>query len=77
MTQKEQKLKDFLISKGAFDAYMKNIQSEDCEGTYTYEDYTVEDYGEIPPLVSAFWWEDTPQGADYWDNLNDEYNNTK
>ena len=39
MTQEEQKLKDFLISKGAFEAYVRNIQSEDCNGVnYIDED---------------------------------------
>ena len=77
MTQEEQKLKDFLISKGAFEAYTKNIQSEDCNGVNRIDEDKNPDIMEIWPICGAFRYRLTPEGFDYWCNLNEEYNNTK
>ena len=76
MTQEEQKLKDFLISKGAFEAYVRNIQSEDCNGVNYIDEDKDPDKMEIWALSSAFRYDLTPEGLDYWYNLSDEYNNT-
>ena len=74
MTQEEQKLKDFLISKGAFDAYMKNIQSVDCDGACCGKD---EEPTQIEPIIFAFTWAKTPEKRSYWIKLHNEYKNTK
>ena len=74
MTKEEKKLKAFLISKGAFDAYMKNIQSVECCGVCAGGD---EGNIEIKPIPSAFFWSVTPEDNYYWYRLHEEYKNTK
>jgi hypothetical protein len=55
-------LKEFLENKGILDIYIENVTTQDNKINVNY-------------INKAFFWEETPQGYSYWENINEEYNN--
>lgn len=61
------KLKEFLIKKGAYDAFCKEIHREIRKRNRQYTPCVIDNVNKF------ITWKDTPQGVDYWLMLYEEY----
>lgn len=61
MEKKEIKLSEFLKENGAYDKFVKNFDKEFRQVI------------NIVQIGTAFWWEDTKQGWEYWTELNTKW----
>ena len=64
-TLSDKELSDFLHYHNAYDNYIKNVieYGRDVK-------YFIEHTGKSSYISAAFTWESTPQGHDYWSDIN-------
>ena len=70
MRKLNKQLEEFLRHYKAYDAFIKNMQNPKCNGRLTLCSPTDEEYKTIR-ISNAFAWEQTPEGGEHWDVLDD------
>jgi hypothetical protein len=70
MTTKEN-FRNFLVLNDCYNEYCSNILAQKRS---TFEEFTGKRVGFVGIINSSFSWSQTPQGQNFWSQLNDKWN---